>query len=149
MTIREVDRQDLMPLLHLYRHLHDNPVPEIDDKMEALWNAMLADPNHHIIVGVEQGRILSSCVLIVVANLTRGQRPYGLVENVITHPEYRGRGYAGQVLAYAKEIAIANRCYKIMLMTGAKEEATLRFYERAGYNSEDKTAFIQWLPESV
>ena len=33
----------------------------------------------------------------------------------------------------------------MMLLTGSKEESTLRFYERAGYNSKDKTAFIQWL----
>ena len=36
-------------------------------------------------------------------------------------------------------------CYKMMLLTGSKEERTLRFYENAGYNSSDKTAFIQWL----
>lgn len=33
-----------------------------------------------------------------------------------------------------------------MLLTGSKEESTLRFYESAGYNKKDKTAFIQWLP---
>ena len=33
----------------------------------------------------------------------------------------------------------------MMLLTGSKKESTLKFYERAGYNSSDKTAFIQWL----
>jgi len=33
----------------------------------------------------------------------------------------------------------------MMLLTGAKDERTLRFYESAGFNREDKTAFIQWL----
>ena len=32
-----------------------------------------------------------------------------------------------------------------MLLTGSKNPATLRFYENSGYNSNDKTAFIQWL----
>ena len=32
-----------------------------------------------------------------------------------------------------------------MLLTGSKQESTLRFYEKAGYNCKDKTAFIQWL----
>ena len=36
-------------------------------------------------------------------------------------------------------------CYKMMLLTGSKEESTKRFYENAGYNSSDKTAFIRWL----
>ena len=29
--------------------------------------------------------------------------------------------------------------------TGSKEESTLNFYIKAGYNYKDKTAFIQWL----
>ena len=33
----------------------------------------------------------------------------------------------------------------MMLLTGAKDQKTLDFYKRAGYNSEDKTAFIQWI----
>lgn len=48
-------------------------------------------------------------------------------------------------LTYAKEIAKKEKCYKIMLLTGSKEESTLNFYRKCGYNSEDKTAFIQWL----
>ena len=34
---------------------------------------------------------------------------------------------------------------RMMLLTGSKNESTLRFYENAGYNSADKTAFIKWL----
>lgn len=32
-----------------------------------------------------------------------------------------------------------------MLLTGSKAESALGFYNNAGYNSTDKTAFIQWL----
>ncbi len=52
---------------------------------------------------------------------------------------------AGECLAYAKEIAEQEKCYKMMLLTGSKKPETLHFYEKAGYNSSDKTAFIQWL----
>ena len=34
---------------------------------------------------------------------------------------------------------------KMMLLTGSKKPETLHFYEKAGYNSSDKTAFIQWI----
>ncbi len=44
-----------------------------------------------------------------------------------------------------EEIAIKENCYKLMLLTGSKQESTLNFYRKAGYNSEDKTAFIQWI----
>lgn len=45
------------------------------------------------------------------------------------------------------QIARENNCYKMMLLTGSKEKKTLDFYKHAGYNSTDKTAFIQWLNE--
>jgi len=143
-VIRLAEAHDLAQLLELYTHLHNNLIPA--ELPTTLWQEILADPNHYVIVAEQDNRLVSSCVLLVVPNLTRGQRPYAWVENVITHADYRKRGLAGAVLAFAKDIAIQRNCYKIALMTGTKEEATLRFYERAGYNSQDKTGYIQWLP---
>ena len=91
------------------------------------------------------GKIVSSCVCVIIPNLTKNVRPYAFIENVVTHKDYRGKGYATACLSYARQIAEDNDCYKMMLLTGSKEEKTLKFYENAGYNSSDKTAFIQWL----
>ena len=143
--IREIMRNDLRGLLELYTYLHEKEVPEIDDKVLGIWETILADPNHHIIVADEDGKIVSSCVCIIIPNLTRGLRPHAFIENVVTHSEYRKRGLATACLDYAKEIAEREGCYKLLLATGSKEESTLRFYERAGYNRTDKTAFTQWL----
>ncbi len=89
--------------------------------------------------------IVSSCVCVIIPNLTRDQRPYAFIENVITDAAYRKKGLATACLNYARDLAVKENCYKLMLLTGAKEESTLRFYEQAGYNRKDKTAFIQWL----
>lgn len=145
MNIREAGSKDLIGLLTLYTQLHDNPMSEIDEPLRDLWSRILNDPNHHVLVGVEDGEIVTSCVVMIVLNLTRGQRPYALVENVITDERHRKKGYATVVLNAARLVAKNANCYKIMLMTGAKDERTLAFYRRAGYNSDDKTAFIQWL----
>ena len=83
--------------------------------------------------------------MIIVPNLTHYQRPYALIENVVTDVDYRNKGIATSCLNYAKEIAVQNNCYKIMLMIKSKKNSTLSFYKKAGYNSEDKIAFIQWL----
>ncbi len=84
---------------------------------------------------------------MVIPNLTRNVRLYAFVENVVTKRDYRKKGYATVCLNYAKQIAQENYCYKIMLLTGSKEESTLDFYRNAGYNSTDKTAFIQWIDQ--
>ena len=143
--IREAQESDLLALLELYLHLHEQRVPEQDTHVMAVWQSILQDKNHHLIVCEEDGQIVSSCVCVVILNLTRNVRPYALIENVVTHPDYRQRGLASACLNYAKQIAQRENCYKIMLLTGAKDEATLHIYRKAGYNSNDKTAFIQWL----
>lgn len=143
--IREITNADFYGLMTLYMQLHGNQFPEKSEEIMILWKNILADPNHHIIVAEEDGKIVSSCVCVIIPNLTHGQQPYALVENVITDKAYRKRGLATACLDFAKEIAIKENCYKMMLLTGSKLESTLKFYERAGYNSNDKTAFIQWI----
>ena len=143
--IREAEYKDYDGLMELYTQLHNNPVPERTDRVESIWNQVMADDFHHIIIAEEDGKIVSSCVCVIVLNLTHGQRPYALIENVITDAAYRKKGLASGCLEYARQIAQKENCYKMMLLTGSKEESTLHFYEQAGYNRKDKTAFIQWL----
>ena len=143
--VREAVREDLNSLLELYLFLHEESIPEHDEHLGNTWNQIIDDPNHHLIINEIDGRIVSSCVCVIIPNLTRNIRPYAFIENVVTHENYRGKGYAGECLDYAKKIAEQENCYKMMLLTGSKNPKTLHFYEKAGYNSSDKTAFIQWL----
>lgn len=143
--VREIKEKELIELLELYLHLHEKSVPEITEHLNKTWNTIIQDENHHIIVKIVDDKIVSSCVCVIIPNLTRNIRPYAFIENVVTHTDYRGKGYATECLNYAKEIAEKMNCYKMMLLTGSKEEATLKFYEGAGYNHSDKTAFIQWI----
>ncbi|MBQ8783192.1 MAG: GNAT family N-acetyltransferase [Clostridia bacterium] len=143
--VRVIKENELNELLELYLHLHEKDIPENNEHLAKTWKAIIEDKNHHIIVKDVNGKIVSSCVCVIIPNLTRNVRPYAFVENVVTHKDYRGKGYATQCLEYAKKIAIKENCYKMMLLTGSKEESTLDFYKKAGYNNSDKTAFIQWI----
>ncbi len=143
--IREANKNDLNALLELYLYLHEDSIPNQDEHLENTWKQIMEDKNHHLIVNEVDGKIVSSCVCVIIPNLTRNVRPYAFVENVVTHADYRKKGYASECLNYAKAIAKKENCYKMMLLTGSKREETLRFYEKAGYNSSDKTAFVQWL----
>ncbi|MEE0265700.1 MAG: GNAT family N-acetyltransferase [Acutalibacteraceae bacterium] len=143
--VREVNKSELTQLLELYLHLHENEIPQMTEHLKSTWNTIISDKNHHIIVKEIDGRIVSSCVCVIIPNLTRNIRPYAFVENVVTDSAYRGKGYATECLNYAKKIAEEENCYKVMLLTGSKDEKTLSFYQNAGYNSTDKTAFIMWL----
>ena len=143
--VREAEKKDLDELLKLYLFLHEDSVPENNEHLRKTWTQIVQDPNHHLIVNEIDGKIVSSCVCVIIPNLTRNVRPYAFVENVVTHEDYRGKGYAVACLHYARQIAEKENCYKMMLLTGSKKPETLAFYEKAGYNSSDKTVFIQWL----
>lgn len=143
--IREITENDFEGLLKLYTQLHNNTMPDVTKEVTNIWYRILHDEDHHIIVAEEDGKIVSSCVCVIIPNLTHDQRPYALIENVITDALYRNRGLATRCLEYAKEIALKQNCYKLMLLTGSKMDTTLSFYEKAGYNRKDKTAFIQWI----
>lgn len=143
--IREITDKDYKGLMTLYLQLHDNPMPEEASDLMALWERILHDKDHHIIVAEVDGKIVSSCICVIIPNLTHNGQPYAFVENVITDKAYRKQRLATTCLDYAREIAVRENCYKLMLLTGSKQESTLNFYRQAGYNSEDKTAFIQWI----
>ena len=143
--VREAKDGDLKGLLELYMFLHEDSIPEYSEYLEGVWRQILDDPNHHLIVNEVDGYIVSSCDLVIIPNLTRGVRPHAFVENVVTHSDYRNKGYAGQCLEYAKNLAEQENCYKIMLATGSNDPNIHRFYQNAGYSNGIKTAYVQWL----
>ena len=143
--VRLIKSNELEKLLELYTHLHEKEVPEITENIKTMWEQICNDNNHNIIVIEKDGKLVSSCVCVIIPNLTRGIRPYAFIENVVTHEDYRSKGYATKCLNFAREIAKQKNCYKMMLLTGSKNSSTIDFYKKAGYNCNDKTAFIQWL----
>jgi len=143
--IREIENNDFDGLVKLYLQLHNNSIPEKTPNILDIWDRILIDKDYHIIIAEEDGKIVSSCVCVIIPNLTHNQQPYAFIENVVTDENYRRRGLATLCLNYAKQIAVKQNCYKLMLLTGSKLESTLKFYEQAGYNQKDKTAFIQWI----
>ncbi len=49
--IQRANKDDLSELLRLYTQLHDNPLPEISSTLLELWNNIMSDKNHYILVG--------------------------------------------------------------------------------------------------
>jgi GNAT superfamily N-acetyltransferase len=143
MNTRLIQSNELNELLALYAHLHDSdePLPE-PAAMHAVWQELMANPRYKYVGGYVDNTLVSSCTITVVPNLTRGCRPYGVIENVVTHADHRNQGYGKAVLTHALSHAWSVGCYKVMLLTGRKDQATFEFYESAGFDRREKQAFV-------
>ena len=141
--IRELRPGDLDALLEAYEHLHpeDDPLPA-REHLEALWSRICEDPAL-VYVGAFQGpRLVATCTAAIVPNLTRGARPYAVIENVVTHPEDRRQGLASAVLQVLLSRCWAAGCYKVMLLSAAHRGAAHEFYERNGFDKHAKQGFV-------
>lgn len=138
--IRPAARGDLADLMTLYRHL--NPTdPVLDESVtEERFSAILAQSGMTVFIGFAGDVAVATVTSIIVPNLTRNGASYALIENVVTHADHRKRGYARAVVDHAIAEAWNAGCYKVMLLTGSKNPATLRFYENCGF-LQDKTGF--------
>jgi len=139
LNIRPAASDDLEKLLELYRHLTSDETCPLTLAQENFAQFQQFEGSA-ILLGEIGGEPVTSCVLVVVPNLTRGGRPYALIENVVTHAGHRGKGYGKRILEAASNRAWERNCYKVMLMTGSKRASTLGFYESAGFE-QSKTGF--------
>ena len=142
-TARSIREDELDELSKLYQMLNpDDPKLEWGGELRDQWRDMLDDESLNIVVVEHEQELVSSCVLSVTKNLTRNARPFRVIENVITHEEYRQNGFGKLCLQEAIEIAERRDCYKIMLMTGSDKEWKRRCYQNCGFDIGGKTGFM-------
>jgi GNAT superfamily N-acetyltransferase len=143
--IRSISRSELDGLLELYTHhlfsTPDAPLPS-QTEVQSLWNNIFGNPMLHYFVVEYGGQIVSTCTLTIIPNLTRGARPYGVIENVVTHKDFRGQGLAKALLKHTLNFAWQENCYKVMLLSGSRRQAAHRLYESVGFSKDEKIGYI-------
>lgn len=141
MEIRRLTRADLPSLLQLYAQLDARDAALPHDEAGAIWAQAEGQGNIVYLGAVEAGRVVSTCYLALIPNLTRGGRPIGFVENVVTDAAFRRQGLARRVLQEAIRIAREAGCYKVMLASGAGRTQAHALYESLGFDGQSKRAF--------
>jgi GNAT superfamily N-acetyltransferase len=145
MELRTAVREDLPGILALYAHLNPEDEALDPDRAAAIWRKTEAMPGIRYLVAVEAGRIVSTCNLTVLPNLTRGGRSLAIVENMVTAPDFRRRGLGRRLLDMATALAREAGCYKISLLSSAKRTEAHVLYEAAGFDGSTKRAFHRTL----
>jgi len=147
-TLRLVCEDDLSAILELNHHLHETePLMQIDKQIESVWSEIINDQRLKCFVAELDNKVIASCILDIVPNLTRGIRPFGVLQNVVTHADYRGKGIGKKLSMFALEFAWSKNCYQVLVQTGRPE--VTNFYLSLGFR-QDKIGLVakpEWCKE--
>lgn len=148
MMIRKARGTDVEDLKVLYfEYLTHFPPKEEQDMKQ--WAEMLdkfeRDENMYLLVAEVDGKVVSTVQMAIVESLTHNVRGFAVIENVVTHGDFRNQGYASALLQRASEIAKKRRCYKLFLETGSNKESTLNFYRQNGFELDTKHSCLKRL----
>jgi len=139
-TLRLAGSEDFEGLRDLYRHLVSDDLPAPDTLLRQTFKDMLRHPGLDILLALVGQDKVASCTLVMIPNMTRGCAPYALIENVVTHADWRGQGIGRRLMLSARDRAFAQGCFKIMLLSGSDNKAAHRFYAGLGF-ATTKTGF--------
>jgi GNAT superfamily N-acetyltransferase len=134
-------KSEIALLLELYKQLHSPNEITVDEiAAENVWSE-INKYNIKYYIAKDNGKIIGSCYICIIPNLTRGGKSIGFIENVITDKAYRRRGIGKKIIEKAVEYAKEQNCYKVILQSGNKRTDAHKFYESIGFDGESKKAF--------
>ena len=81
-------------------------------------------------------------MLAVIPNLANGARPFGVIEHVVTLPEFRRLDLGRVVLQFALDLAWDKDCYKVILLSGAQRTEAHELYESVGFRGDVERGFV-------
>jgi GNAT superfamily N-acetyltransferase len=140
---------DLNSLLALYRVSEVSRAAEPFERVERIWAETLAREGLTVFVAEADAKIVATCMLVTAPNLLRGGRQHAFLENVVSHPDYRGRGFGRAVVLAALASAWEQDCFHVFLQSGRADPRVHRFYEACGFEPGLRTAYVAKRPASA
>jgi ribosomal protein S18 acetylase RimI-like enzyme len=134
-TTRTATGDDLPALLSLYAELHPGDPRLTDEVAHEVWRRISTQAGRTILVAEDgaAGAVVGTVDCTVLPNLTRGARPFMLVENVVVAEAARRRGVGSALFDAVLALAEGNGCYKIQLLSRATRDEAHEFYEAQGF----------------
>jgi N-acetylglutamate synthase-like GNAT family acetyltransferase len=137
-TIRPATEADLPALLALYAELHpDDPVLAPPVAARA-WRDIEAQAGRDVLLAESEAVTVGTVDCTTLPNLTRGGRPFMLVENVVVTASRRRSGIGAALLDAAVALARKAGCYKIQLLSRDTRLDAHAFYAARGFQTVAK-----------
>lgn len=90
-------------------------------------------PDYRIYVAVSDREIIGTFALLVMDNLAHMGAPSGIVEDVVVHRNWQGKGIGKQMMEFAMGYCREKGCYKVALSSNLKRDSAHHFYESLGF----------------
>ncbi|WP_019910864.1 GNAT family N-acetyltransferase [Paenibacillus sp. HW567] len=141
--IREAVPEDAPSIEQLYRIL----LPDQKDikVLPARIGQIATNPESFLYVYEADGAVVGTVHLHFCMDALSGERPFAVIERVVTAPETRGKGYGAALMRHAEETAAARGALKVMLSSAMRRTEAHRFYERLGYDGDGSRLFKRYL----
>lgn len=141
--VRKLESHDWQAASGLYAQLNSHRGGQLGD--QAQFEAIIGHPGTSIFGAFQEGHLCAIATLHLLPNMSYAGRPYGLIENVVADAEMRKAGLGRAVMQTAIDAAREAGAYKVMLLTGRANDA-MGFYEKLGFNSDEKAGMILRFP---
>jgi GNAT superfamily N-acetyltransferase len=133
LEIRPATEADLPSILSLYVDVEDGgPILSVEEA-RPIFVRTRSYPDYTIYVATLDGSIIGTFELLIMDNLAHMGAPSGVLEDIIVHREWRGKGVGKQMVHFAMECCRERGCYKLALSSNLKREAAHRFYDHLGF----------------
>jgi GNAT superfamily N-acetyltransferase len=131
--IRAASEADLPSILALYVEVEDDGRVLSIEKARSIFARMQSYPDYKVYVAMLSGSIVGTFALLIMDNLAHMGALSGVVEDVVVHRDWRGKGVGKQMMRFAMDRCRERGCYKLALSSNLRREAAHRFYDALGF----------------
>lgn len=147
LEIREATDQDLPSILSLYAQ------PDMDDgkvlspeQAHKIFVRMKGYPDYRVYVAVDHEEVVGTFALLIMDNLAHMGSPSGVIEDVVVHLSWQGKGVGKQMMQFAMDRCRERCCYKVALSSNMKRKVAHHFYESLGFQKHGYSFVIEPSP---
>ncbi len=114
--------------------------PSIDQQTFESRVAAAKENGYRLFVGKQEGRIVGAMGWRIANDLAWGRSLY--IDDLVVDENSRSMGIGKNLLSFATDEAVKEKCNNLRLSSGFAREEAHRFYEREGMNKQGFTFIV-------
>ena len=141
--IQAASEADLSSILALYAEVEDDGRVVSIEQARSTFARMGNYPDYRVYVAKSGRSIVGTFALLIMDNLAHMGAPSGVVEDVVVHRDWRGKGVGKQMMEFAMDRCRERGCYKLALSSNLKRKVAHRFYDGLGFQRHGYSFIVQ------